>query len=213
MPAVRCGCARSIVRPLSLPPPPRSASQRSLDLTVVASPTSLMQCCLFLAAAPSRHVVHRALPCAAACLAALLHTTPIHAPCWHACTKLTSLHNICLAVQLRFNKVSELIHNSTHHRNLDRACVTVHFQEIVDKVCVCCSVCVCLGVNVCVCHYAYTDAYTCMHCLVDQHRDASSCGRYAPHSAAQRSHAPCITADCRLRKHNHTSYASVCVCT
>jgi structural maintenance of chromosome 4 len=38
------------------------------------------------------------------------------------------------AKQLRFNKVSELIHNSTHHRGLERACVTVHFQEIVDRV-------------------------------------------------------------------------------
>jgi hypothetical protein len=38
------------------------------------------------------------------------------------------------ALQLRFNKVSELIHNSTHHRNLERACVTVHFQEILDQV-------------------------------------------------------------------------------
>jgi structural maintenance of chromosome 4 len=36
------------------------------------------------------------------------------------------------AKQLRFNKVSELIHNSASHRNLDRACVTVHFQEIFD---------------------------------------------------------------------------------
>ena len=39
-----------------------------------------------------------------------------------------------LRPQLRFNKVSELIHNSTNHRNLERACVTVHFQEIIDKV-------------------------------------------------------------------------------
>lgn len=38
------------------------------------------------------------------------------------------------AMQLRFNKVAELIHNSTNHRNLERACVTVHFQEIIDKV-------------------------------------------------------------------------------
>jgi structural maintenance of chromosome 4 len=37
------------------------------------------------------------------------------------------------AKQLRFNKVSELIHNSASHRNLDRACVTVHFQEIFDE--------------------------------------------------------------------------------
>lgn len=39
-----------------------------------------------------------------------------------------------LALQLRFNKVAELIHNSTYHRNLERACVTVYFQEIIDKV-------------------------------------------------------------------------------
>jgi structural maintenance of chromosome 4 len=36
------------------------------------------------------------------------------------------------AKQLRFNKVSELIHNSASHRALERACVTVHFQEIFD---------------------------------------------------------------------------------
>ncbi|KAL4452508.1 hypothetical protein ABPG75_008170 [Micractinium tetrahymenae] len=36
------------------------------------------------------------------------------------------------AKQLRLNKVSELIHNSTHHRNLESARVSVHFQEIVD---------------------------------------------------------------------------------
>ena len=47
---------------------------------------------------------------------------------------------LCCAVlwrgvlQLRFNKVSELIHSSTNHRNLERATVTVHFQSIVDKV-------------------------------------------------------------------------------
>ena len=38
------------------------------------------------------------------------------------------------ATQLRLNKVSELIHNSEHHRNLDMAQVSVHFQEIVDTV-------------------------------------------------------------------------------
>ena len=38
------------------------------------------------------------------------------------------------AKQLRLNKVSELIHNSTHHRNLPEARVSVHFQEIVDIV-------------------------------------------------------------------------------
>ena len=37
-------------------------------------------------------------------------------------------------MQLRFNKVSELIHNSTNFRNLDRATVTVYFQEIIDLV-------------------------------------------------------------------------------
>ncbi|KAK4772858.1 hypothetical protein SAY87_027877 [Trapa incisa] len=36
------------------------------------------------------------------------------------------------AKQMRLNKVSELIHNSTNHRNLDSAGVSVHFQEIVD---------------------------------------------------------------------------------
>ncbi len=36
--------------------------------------------------------------------------------------------------QLRFNKVSELIHNSTNHRNLEQARVIVYFQEIIDKV-------------------------------------------------------------------------------
>ena len=42
-----------------------------------------------------------------------------------------------MAVQLRLNKVSELIHNSEHHRNLDTAQVAVHFQEIVDTVRAC----------------------------------------------------------------------------
>ncbi|KAK9798137.1 hypothetical protein WJX73_006477 [Symbiochloris irregularis] len=36
------------------------------------------------------------------------------------------------AKQLRLSKVSELIHKSTHHRNLDTARVTVNFQEIND---------------------------------------------------------------------------------
>lgn len=39
-----------------------------------------------------------------------------------------------LNVQMRLNKVSELIHNSTNHQNLDSAGVSVHFQEIVDLV-------------------------------------------------------------------------------
>lgn len=37
------------------------------------------------------------------------------------------------AKQLRLNKVSELIHNSTDFRNLEYARVEVHFHEIVDK--------------------------------------------------------------------------------
>lgn len=37
-------------------------------------------------------------------------------------------------LQLRLNKVSELIHNSTHHQNLEMARVSVHFQEILDTV-------------------------------------------------------------------------------
>eukprot|EP00898_Chlorokybus_atmophyticus_P007674 jgi/Chlat1/7908/Chrsp68S07350 len=36
------------------------------------------------------------------------------------------------AKQMRLNKVSELIHNSTHHQNLDYASVSVYFQEIID---------------------------------------------------------------------------------
>ncbi|KAL5999449.1 Structural maintenance of chromosomes protein 4 [Asimina triloba] len=35
---------------------------------------------------------------------------------------------------MRLNKVSELIHNSTHHQNLDSAGVSVHFQEIIDMI-------------------------------------------------------------------------------
>lgn len=37
-------------------------------------------------------------------------------------------------MQMRLNKVSELIHNSTNHQNLDSAGVSVHFQEINDLV-------------------------------------------------------------------------------
>eukprot|EP00850_Spirogloea_muscicola_P012233 SM000078S22092 [mRNA] locus=s78:341423:349363:- [translate_table: standard] len=37
------------------------------------------------------------------------------------------------AKQLRLNKVSELIHNSTNHQNLESAEVSVHFQDILDK--------------------------------------------------------------------------------
>ncbi|CAA7406929.1 unnamed protein product [Spirodela intermedia] len=36
------------------------------------------------------------------------------------------------AKQMRLNKVSELIHNSTNHQNLASAGVSVHFQEIID---------------------------------------------------------------------------------
>uniref|UniRef100_A0A0E0A158 Structural maintenance of chromosomes protein n=1 Tax=Oryza glumipatula TaxID=40148 RepID=A0A0E0A158_9ORYZ len=36
------------------------------------------------------------------------------------------------AKQMRLNKVSELIHNSSNHQNLDSAGVSVHFQEIID---------------------------------------------------------------------------------
>lgn len=35
---------------------------------------------------------------------------------------------------MRLNKVSELIHNSTDHQNLESASVSVHFEEIVDSV-------------------------------------------------------------------------------
>ncbi|KMZ71392.1 Structural maintenance of chromosomes protein [Zostera marina] len=36
------------------------------------------------------------------------------------------------AKQMRLNKVSELIHNSSNHQNLEKAEVSVHFQEIID---------------------------------------------------------------------------------
>ncbi|XP_071704050.1 structural maintenance of chromosomes protein 4-like [Rutidosis leptorrhynchoides] len=36
------------------------------------------------------------------------------------------------AKQMRLNKVSELIHNSTNHQNLNSSRVSVHFQEIID---------------------------------------------------------------------------------
>jgi len=49
---------------------------------------------------------------------------------------------ILSGLQLRLNKVSELIHNSTNHKNLAMARVCVHFQEILDTVsltqCLCC---------------------------------------------------------------------------
>jgi hypothetical protein len=51
------------------------------------------------------------------------------------CVAALLLLLLLLLLQLRFNKVAELIHNSTYHRNLERASVTVYFQEIIDKVC------------------------------------------------------------------------------
>lgn len=44
------------------------------------------------------------------------------------------LKNDINILQMRLNKVSELIHNSTNHQNLDSAGVSVHFQEIIDLV-------------------------------------------------------------------------------
>lgn len=44
------------------------------------------------------------------------------------------LNNVLNVLQMRLNKVSELIHNSTNHQNLDSAGVSVHFQEIIDLV-------------------------------------------------------------------------------
>ena len=40
----------------------------------------------------------------------------------------------CFCLQLRLSKVSELIHNSSNHRNLESAKVSVHFTEIIDAV-------------------------------------------------------------------------------
>ncbi|KAJ4808601.1 Structural maintenance of chromosomes protein [Rhynchospora pubera] len=36
------------------------------------------------------------------------------------------------AKQMRLNNISELIHNSTNHQNLDSTAVSIHFQEILD---------------------------------------------------------------------------------
>jgi hypothetical protein len=46
------------------------------------------------------------------------------------CIKMLKM--VCL--QLRLSKVSELIHNSSQHRNLQQAQVSVFFEEIIDKV-------------------------------------------------------------------------------
>lgn len=52
--------------------------------------------------------------------------------------RLISTHtnkNVLSVLQLRLSKVSELIHNSSNHRNLESARVSVHFTEIIDLVC------------------------------------------------------------------------------
>lgn len=45
-----------------------------------------------------------------------------------------AVRDLLPVLQLRLNKASELIHNSTNHKNLSMAKVIVHFQEIVDTV-------------------------------------------------------------------------------
>ena len=50
---------------------------------------------------------------------------------WHGNIQTPNGHCV---LQLRLNKVAELIHNSTHHKNLTMARVIVHFQEIIDTV-------------------------------------------------------------------------------
>lgn len=52
--------------------------------------------------------------------------------CW--CAYFYLFGNWFWYLQMRLNKVSELIHNSTNHQNLDSAGVSVHFQEILDLV-------------------------------------------------------------------------------
>ena len=49
--------------------------------------------------------------------------------------ELQSIGFCCIHLQLRLNKVSELIHNSTNHKNLAMARVCVHFEDITDTVC------------------------------------------------------------------------------
>ena len=43
-------------------------------------------------------------------------------------------HCVSTRAQLRLSKVSELIHNSAEHRDLQQARVSVFFEEIIDKV-------------------------------------------------------------------------------
>lgn len=42
--------------------------------------------------------------------------------------------SMSLGLQLRLNKVSELIHNSAGRQNIEKASVMVHFQRILDRV-------------------------------------------------------------------------------
>lgn len=65
----------------------------------------------------------------------------------------------CVAcAQLRLNKVSELIHNSEHHRNLESAQVSVYFQEIVDQVRGPCQALRCMAISC-----TLTEPYLHMH--------------------------------------------------
>ena len=67
-------------------------------------------------------------------LSATPSTCPSHYVLSGGFDAVISMHCDACA-QLRLNKVSELIHNSEHHRNLDSAQVSVYFQEIIDQVC------------------------------------------------------------------------------
>lgn len=60
-------------------------------------------------------------------------------------------------LQLRLNKVSELIHNSTHHQNLEMAKVSVLFQEIVDTVRCPCMIC---------CGFNHLWLHAALHCCI-----------------------------------------------
>ena len=73
----------------------------------------------------------------------LLKTPHEHVDVGCACRQGDVTCHLCEfnAMQLRLSKVSELIHNSTHHRNLEMAVVSVHFQEIIDLVRPTCSHC------------------------------------------------------------------------
>ena len=112
---------------------------------VVASPMSLTPCSLSLANEQNRSAISAlsleysvpldTISPSAQC-SAREAVYPTILCLWHFCDchEYKGQLNFWLFLQLRLNKVSELIHNSTHHQDLEMAKVSVFFQEIIDTV-------------------------------------------------------------------------------